>query len=395
MPSIKTKKAPPLAELINQSEKMSFLKKIFSSKLPSEIEKQLIQAFSELQLKNITTATLTIKNTKEAKFNNAILNFNLQLPFPAKSLWQSIEQQLTEKLLEHSAIEKVKIITSTKIDARMTQNNSEGILGVKNIIAIASGKGGVGKSTSCVNVALALQKEGATVGILDADIYGPSIPTMLGTHKKPDTLNGKSMEPIEALGLQLMSIGFLIDPAEPMVWRGPMVTQTLTQLLRETNWRDLDYLLIDLPPGTGDIQLTLAQQIPVTGALIVTTPQEVALIDARKGLKMFEKVNIPILGIIENMSTHICTNCGHEEAIFGENGGLLLAKESNTTLLAQLPLSQQLRISMDTGKPIVYSDPTNDLTNKYIEIAHQISAEMATQRKNYASSFPKISIENS
>ena len=374
---------------------MSFLKKLFKNKLPEQIEAQLASAFDALELKNISSAVISAKHAKEATFKKGRLSFELHLPFPAKSLWQSIEQQLSEHLLTHQDIESVTITSLTKVDARMTQNNTDGILGVKNIIAVASGKGGVGKSTSCVNIALALQQEGAKVGILDADIYGPSIPTMLGTLKKPETLNGKSMEPIEALGLQLMSIGFLIDPAEPMVWRGPMVTQTLTQLLRETNWHDLDYLLIDLPPGTGDIQLTLSQQIPVTGALIVTTPQEVSLIDARKGLKMFEKVNIPILGIIENMSTHICSNCGHEEAIFGENGGAKLAVESKTTLLEQMPLNQQLRISMDTGKPIVFADPTHELSGKYIKIAHKITSEMATQRKNYASSFPKISIENS
>lgn len=233
------------------------------------------------------------------------------------------------------------------------------------------------------------------MAILDADIYGPSIPTMLGSHDKPDTLDGKSMEPIKVSGLQLMSIGFLIDQAEPMVWRGPMVTQTLIQLLNETHWQDIDYLLIDLPPGTGDIQLTLSQQIPVTGAIVVTTPQEVALIDARKGLKMFEKVNIPILGIIENMSTHICSNCGHEEAIFGEDGGKVLAEESGTTLLAQLPLEAKLRASMDSGNPIVLADPMHAISQTYKKVAQTISCDMATQRKSYANVFPKITVENS
>ncbi len=393
--NIKIKKGQPRAELFKiKAEKMSFLKKIFSLKLPQNIEENIINALEKIELKNIDSIGLSIKNIKEAKFSKGKLFFCIEIPYPAKSLWDSIKQQLSKTLLEDTRIESVKIEFKTKIDARMTQNNTDGILGVKNIIAVASGKGGVGKSTNCVNIALALQKEGAKVGILDADIYGPSIPTMLGTHKKPDTLNGKSMEPIEALGLQLMSIGFLIDPAEPMVWRGPMVTQTLTQLLRETNWHELDYLLIDLPPGTGDVQLTLSQQIPVTGALIVTTPQEIALIDARKGLRMFEKVNIPLLGIIENMSSYVCSNCGHEEAIFGENGGLLLAKESKTKLLAQLPLNQGLREGMDRGKPIVYADPTHELSNNFSRIVHQITSEMATQRKNYSGSFPKISIEN-
>ncbi len=374
---------------------MNFLKKMFAAKLPTQIEEHFIKSLELTTLKHIDSKILTIKNIKDINFKKNILSFTIQMPFPAKSLWQSIEQQLNQQLLTCPEINKTNIAFTTKIDAHMTTNSTQEILGVKNIIAIASGKGGVGKSTSCVNIALALHKEGARVGILDADIYGPSIPTMLGTNKKPDTINGKSMEPVEALGLQLMSIGFLINPTEPMVWRGPMVTQTLTQLLQETNWADIDYLLIDLPPGTGDIQLTLSQQIPVTGAIIITTPQEVALIDARKGLKMFEKVNIPILGIIENMSSYICSNCGHQENVFGANGGLTLAQESNTKLLAQLPLSLKLRESMDLGKPIVVEDPTSNLSNQYIKIAHQIGSQIATQRKNYASSFPKISIENS
>ncbi len=374
---------------------MNFIKKLFSPTLPASIQTLLNEKVEQLSLPDLNTGSITVKAIQSIEFKNKTLQFQLNMPFAAKSLWPSIEQSLTTGLLQHEDIEQVNITFETVIDARMTQNTTGTLEGIKNIIAVASGKGGVGKSTTCVNLALALQQEGAQVAILDADIYGPSIPTMLGSHDKPDTLDGKSMEPIKVSGLQLMSIGFLIDQAEPMVWRGPMVTQTLIQLLNETHWQDIDYLLIDLPPGTGDIQLTLSQQIPVTGAIVVTTPQEVALIDARKGLKMFEKVNIPILGIIENMSTHICSNCGHEEAIFGEDGGKVLAEESGTTLLAQLPLEAKLRASMDSGNPIVLADPMHAISQTYKKVAQTISCDMATQRKSYANVFPKITVENS
>lgn len=289
---------------------MSFLKKLFSKSLPEDIQNAIEQAIGTLSIEGIDPAVFDENILTDVTFKKGALDLTLTLPFPAKSLWPVLEQQLSNALYEQAQIKAVSIQWQTKIDARMTHNTTQPLEGVKNIIAVASGKGGVGKSTSSVNLALALQQEGAQVGILDADIYGPSIPTMLGVHDKPQTLDGKSMEPIRAHGLQLMSIGFLIDPNEPMIWRGPIVTQTLTQLLNETHWQDLDYLIIDLPPGTGDVQLTMSQQIPVTGSIIVTTPQEISLIDARKGLKMFEKVNIPILGIIENMSTHICSQCG-------------------------------------------------------------------------------------
>jgi len=376
---------------------MNFIKKLFKSKLAEHIEPLIKEALEELKQLDLvkTNNSIQIKNITDIQYKENILSFTFKVPFAAKSLWPSFEQLLSNKLLETDSIDQVKINFETHINAQMANNSNQSIKGVKNIIAIASGKGGVGKSTICVNLALALQQEGAVVAILDADIYGPSIPTMLGVNNKPDTLDGKSMEPIKAHGLQLMSIGFLIDPNEPMIWRGPMVTQTLTQLLQETRWQDIDYLLIDLPPGTGDVQLTLSQKIPVTGAIIVTTPQEVALIDARKGLKMFEKVNIPILGIVENMAAYICSKCGHEESIFGEEGGKTLAKEANTELLAQLPLIPKLRQSMDAGNPIVVSDPMSDIANNYKQIAQKVSASMATQRKSYANVFPKITIENS
>jgi ATP-binding protein involved in chromosome partitioning len=266
--------------------------------------------------------------------------------------------------------------------------------GVKNIIAVASGKGGVGKSTTAVNLALALAAEGATVGMLDADIYGPSQPTMLGITGRPESRDGKTMEPMEGHGIQAMSVGFLIDVETPMVWRGPMVTQALEQLLNETRWQDIDYLVVDLPPGTGDIQLTLAQKVPVTGAVIVTTPQDIALLDARKGLKMFEKVGVEIIGIIENMSTHICSKCGNEEHIFGTGGGEQMCKDYNVDFLGALPLDIQIRREVDAGKPTVISDPDGKISQIYRQIARKVAVKIAQQAKDMTSKFPKIVIQN-
>jgi ATP-binding protein involved in chromosome partitioning len=266
---------------------------------------------------------------------------------------------------------------------------------VRNIVAVASGKGGVGKSTVAVNLALALAAEGASVGILDADIYGPSQPLMLGLQgQRPQSSDGKSLEPMVAHGIQAMSIGFLIDLDQPMVWRGPMVTQALEQLLRDTRWRDLDYLVVDMPPGTGDIQLTLAQKVPVTGAVIVTTPQDIALLDARKGLKMFEKVNIPILGIVENMAVHICSQCGHEEHIFGAGGGQRMAAEYGVTLLGSLPLDLRIREQADSGNPTVVADPGSRAAEVYREIARKAAAKIAEKQQDYSAAFPKIVIQN-
>ena len=265
---------------------------------------------------------------------------------------------------------------------------------VKNIIAVASGKGGVGKSTTAVNLALALAAEGASVGMLDADIYGPSQPMMLGISGRPETTDGKTMEPMENHGLQVSSIGFMIDPDEPMVWRGPMVTQALQQLLEQTNWRDLDYLIVDMPPGTGDIQLTLSQKVPVTGAVIVTTPQDIALLDARKGLKMFEKVGIPILGVVENMSTHICSNCGHAEAIFGHGGGAKMCADFGVEFLGALPLTMAIREQTDSGKPTVVAEPDGPVAEIYKEIARKVAVKVAEKAKDMTSKFPSIVIKN-
>jgi len=266
--------------------------------------------------------------------------------------------------------------------------------GVRSIIAVASGKGGVGKSTTAVNLALALSAEGASVGVLDADIYGPSQPMMLGIAGRPESKDGKSLEPMEGHGLQAISIGFLIDTDTPMVWRGPMVTQALEQLLKDTRWRELDYLVVDLPPGTGDIQLTLAQKVPVTGVVIVTTPQDIALIDARKGLKMFEKVGIPILGVVENMSFHICPKCGHESHIFGTGGAEKMSREYGTELLGQLPLDEAIRSQADSGKPTVVSDPDGPVAEIYRRIARRCAVKIAESQRDMTSKFPNIVVQN-
>lgn len=265
---------------------------------------------------------------------------------------------------------------------------------VKNIIAIASGKGGVGKSTTAVNLAIALAQEGANTGILDADIYGPSQPTMLGVKERPNLKDQKTLQPVMAHGLQSMSIGYLIDETAPMVWRGPMVSMALQQLLHDTHWDDLDYLIIDLPPGTGDIQLTLAQKIPVTGAIIVTTPQDLALMDARRACEMFRKVHVPVLGVIENMSIHICSKCGHHESIFGEGGGKHLAERYDVELLGSLPLDIHIRQQTDGGKPITISNPKNPISQKYHHIAKRIIEKLSLQTEESSGKFPSIVIKN-
>ena len=284
-------------------------------------------------------------------------------------------------------------LTST-IVAHAVQHGLKPLAGVRNLIAVASGKGGVGKSTVAVNIALALAQEGARVGILDADIYGPSQPRMLGLiGRRPETKDGKTLEPLKAHGLEAMSIGFLVDEQQPMAWRGPMVTSALNQLLMQTKWGDLDYLIVDMPPGTGDIQLTLAQRVPVSGAVIVTTPQDIALADARKGLEMFQKVSVPVLGIVENMSVHICSNCGHEEPVFGEHGGRDLSREYGLPLLGSLPLDMRIREETDNGKPTVAADPDGPLAHRFREAALRAAGELAARSKDYSRLFPSISVE--
>ena len=316
------------------------------------------------------------------------------LGFPAKGNEAALVDQVKEQVVGIDGIADAVINVSTKIEAHTAQKGVKPIEGVKNIIAIASGKGGVGKSTTAVNLALALQAEGATVGILDADIYGPSQPRMLGVSDKPESKDGKSLEPLMGHGVQSMSIGYLIEEETPMIWRGPMVTQALEQLLNDTQWKDIDYLVIDLPPGTGDIQLTLAQKVPVSGALIVTTPQDIALLDARKALKMFEKVDVTVLGVVENMSIHICSECGHEEHIFGQGGGQSMSEEYAVDFIGSLPLDKQIREEVDGGKPTVVSDPEGRITQIYREIARRVAAKLSLQAREFSASFPNIVIQN-
>ncbi len=307
---------------------------------------------------------VTTRAVKNLKLAGDQLSLEIELGYPGKSQIEPIRRMVTQALRDAGAA-KVSVDVRSKVVPHAVQRGVKLIPGIKNIIAVASGKGGVGKSTTAVNLALALAAEGASVGMLDADIYGPSQPTMLGISGRPESKDGKSLEPMEGHGIQAISIGFLIDADTPMVWRGPMVTQALEQLLRDTRWRDLDYLIVDLPPGTGDIQLTLAQKVPVTGALIVTTPQDIALIDARKGLKMFEKVGIPILGVIENMAIHVCPQCGHESHIFGAGGADRMCRDYGTELLGQLPLDASIREQADSGRPTVVADPEGKIAEIY------------------------------
>ncbi len=317
----------------------------------------------------------------------------IALGFPADSHRKDLMAAIRQAVGQVPGVERIEVVVGHEVVAQAAQQGVRRLENIRNIIAIASGKGGVGKSTTAINLALALSREGGRVGLLDADIYGPSQPRMLGVHDKPKSRDGRSMEPIVAHGLQTMSIGYLVDEETPMIWRGPMVTQALEQLLRETNWTDLDYLVIDLPPGTGDTQLTLAQKIPVSGAVIVTTPQDIALIDARKAYRMFEKVDVPILGVVENMSTHICSHCGHEEAIFGSGGGERMAGEYGLTLLGSLPLDRRIREGLDDGQPIVGTEPDGDLARRYREIALRVAAGLSKQARDYSTRFPDIVIE--
>src|SRR3954467_5044745 len=318
---------------------------------------------------------------------------DIELGYPGRSQIEPIRRQVAQALRQAGA-RNVAVNVASKVVAHAVQRGVKLIPAIKNIIAVASGKGGVGKSTTAVNLALALASEGASVGVLDADIYGPSQPMMLGIAGRPESKDGKHLEPMEGHGLQAISIGFLIDVDTPMVWRGPMVTQALEQLLKDTRWQDLDYLIVDMPPGTGDIQLTLAQKVPVTGAVIVTTPQDIALIDARKGLKMFEKVGIPILGIVENMAIHICSNCGHAEHIFGSGGGERMSKDYDIEMLGSLPLDIRIREQADSGKPTVVADPEGPVAAIYRDIARKVAARIARQSEDRSSVFPKIVIQN-
>ena len=318
--------------------------------------------------------------------------FDVEMPYPCKSQMPGFRKELIAAAKSVPGVENVSVNIQMKIVAHAVQRGVQLMPNVKNIVAVASGKGGVGKSTTAVNLALALAAEGAMVGILDADIYGPSIPMMLGISGKPESDDGKTMDPMENYGVQVMSIGFLVAQDEAMIWRGPMATQALEQLLRQTNWKDLDYLIVDLPPGTGDIQLTLSQRVPMTGAVIVTTPQDIALLDAKKGIKMFQKVGVPILGIVENMAVHVCSNCGHTEHIFGADGGKKMAAEYDMDYLGALPLDIQIRLQADNGQPTVVADPDGQVAGIYKSVARQVALSIAAKNKDFTSKFPSIKI---
>ena len=361
----------------------------------AEITKEQIEeALSAYIEPNMEKDLVSTKAVKNIEVNGDQVKVTVVLGFPAKGAQESISSAVKEVVEAVDGVASCEVDLGWEVSAHSVQKSLKPIDNIKNIIAVASGKGGVGKSTTAVNLALALSAEGAKVGVLDADIYGPSMPRMLGISGKPDSKDGKTLEPMNSYHLQAMSIGFLIDEETPMIWRGPMVTQALEQLLNDTNWSDLDYLVIDLPPGTGDTQLTLAQKVPVSGAVIVTTPQDIALLDARKGFKMFEKVEVPVLGIVENMSTHICSNCGHEEHIFGEGGGGRMADQYDVDLLGALPLEMRIREETDAGKPTVVAEPDSRTSEIYREIARKAAAKLAVQAKSYAAKFPNIVIQN-
>jgi ATP-binding protein involved in chromosome partitioning len=355
---------------------------------------QVEQSLKSIIDPNIGKDLVVTKSIKSITIDGDKVTVAIELGYPAKSMRETFSQQVTAAVSALDGVASVEVSVDWKITAHSVQKSLKPLDNIKNVIAVASGKGGVGKSTTAVNLALALAAEGATVGILDADIYGPSQPRMLGISGQPDSTDGKSLEPMEGHGLQAMSIGFLIDDETPMIWRGPMVTQALEQLLNDTQWRGLDYLVVDLPPGTGDVQLTLAQKIPVSGAVIVTTPQDIALLDARKGLKMFEKVEVPVLGIVENMSIHICSKCGHEEPIFGSGGGEKMAAEYSVDLLGALPLDMSIRKQADGGVPTVVAEPESRVAQIYGEIARKTAAKLAAKSKDYSAKFPKIVIQN-
>jgi ATP-binding protein involved in chromosome partitioning len=359
------------------------------------VSQQLVQdALKGLIDPNTQKDFIASKSARNIKVDGGKVSLDVVLPYPAKLVMADIKKMIEDKIAALPGVESVAANISWKIVAHSVQRGVKLIPGVKNIIAVASGKGGVGKSTTAVNLALALAAEGATVGMLDADIYGPSQPTMLGIHGRPVSEDGQSLEPMMGHGLQAMSIGFLIDVDTPMVWRGPMVTQALEQLLNQTKWKDIDYLVVDLPPGTGDIQLTLAQRVPVTGAVIVTTPQDIALIDARKGLKMFEKVGVPILGVVENMSLHICSKCGHEEPIFGTGGGQKMCADYCAEFLGGLPLDMRIREETDAGKPTVVAEPQSRIAEIYRAIARRVAVKVGDLAVDHSAKFPSIVIQN-
>jgi ATP-binding protein involved in chromosome partitioning len=355
-------------------------------------QEQLLAALASVKDPNTGKDFVGAKAVKNVQIEGGDVSFDVELGYPAKSQLPELRRALVAAARAVPGVGNVSVNITTRVIAHAVQRGLQLMPNVKNIIAVASGKGGVGKSTTAANLALALAAEGARVGVLDADIYGPSQPMMLGISRRPESEDGQTMEPLENHGVQVMSIGFLVNQDEAMIWRGPMATQALEQLLRQTNWDDLDYLIVDLPPGTGDIQLTLSQRVPMTGAVIVTTPQDIALIDARKAVTMFEKVGVPILGIVENMAVHVCSHCGHAEHIFGEGGGKRYAQEKGLDYLGALPLDIRIRQQADSGKPTVVADPDGEPARIYRSVARQMAIKIAVKAKDFSSKFPTITV---
>lgn len=338
---------------------------------------------------------VSTRQLKNLRIDGTDVSFDVELGYPARSLIPALRSRLIEAARSVAGVGNVSVNISTHIVAHQVQRGVSLLPGVKNIVAVASGKGGVGKSTTTVNLALALAAEGARVGILDADIYGPSQPMMMGVSGRPESTDGQTMEPLSNYSVKVNSIGFLVEPDDAMIWRGPMATQALEQLLRQTRWGELDYLLVDMPPGTGDIQLTLSQRVPLTGAVIVTTPQDIALLDAKKGLKMFEKVGVPILGIVENMAVYCCPQCGHTEHIFGADGGRQMATQYGVDYLGALPLNLSIRVQADAGRPSVVHEPDGEIAGLYRQVAQQVAVKIAQRAKDFSSKFPSITVSKS
>jgi ATP-binding protein involved in chromosome partitioning len=355
-------------------------------------EQALLQALQSVIDPNTGKDLVSTRQIRNLRIEGDDVAFDVELGYPARSQVAPLRKALIAAARTVPGVANVSVNVGWKITAHAVQRGVQLLPKVKNVVAVASGKGGVGKSTTTVNLALALAAEGARVGILDADIYGPSQPMMMGISGRPESADGQSMEPLENHGVQVMSIGFLVDDDQAMIWRGPMATQALDQLLRQTNWAELDYLLVDMPPGTGDIALTLSQRVPLTGAVIVTTPQDIALIDARKGISMFQKVGVPILGIVENMAVYCCPNCGHVEHIFGADGGQRMAAQFDVDMLGSLPLSMGIRVQADSGTPTVAADPDGEIAALYRSVARAVAIKIAQKAKDYSAKFPTISV---
>jgi len=355
-------------------------------------ESALLEALKSVVDPNTGQDLVSTKQLKNLRIDGADVSFDVQLGYPARSQLPALRSALIAAARGVPGVGNVSVNLGWKVIAHEVQRGVALLPNVKNIVAVASGKGGVGKSTTAVNLALALAAEGAAVGILDADIYGPSQPMMMGIEGRPESSDGKTMQPMRNHGVEVMSIGFLIDADNPMIWRGPMVTQALEQLLRQTNWGELDYLIVDMPPGTGDIALTLSQRVPLTGAVIVTTPQDIALLDAKKGLKMFEKVGVPILGLVENMAVYVCPNCGHSEHIFGADGGRKMAAEYGVDYLGALPLNLSIREQADSGQATVVAEPEGEIAGLYKSMARRVAVKIAQRTKDYSSKFPTITV---